>query len=111
MTNSSECSRDSCVYRVYERSGKCSWHDLACRVFQEKIQGLSNVNRKIFRVKLAKIQKDLEGNLSLKVYIKGIRNVKNLERVCFLNMGSFKGPPMLLIFQKQLVSQKVILYI
>ena len=44
MTNSSvetlECSRDSCVYRVYERSGKCSWHDLAYWdwVFQEKIQ-------------------------------------------------------------------------
>lgn len=82
--------------------------DTGC--FKRKFRILSNVTRKTSRVKLTKIQKDLEGNLFWKVYIKGIRNAKNLKRICFLNMGSFKGPPMVLIFQNQLVSQKVILY-
>ena len=53
--------------------------DTGC--FKRKFRILSNVTRKISRVKLTKFQKDVGGKFVLKG-IKGIKIVKNLERVC-----------------------------
>ena len=60
--------------------------------FKRKLRTLSNVTRKISRVKLTKNPEKLGGKFVLKG-IKGIKIVKNLKRVCFFKHGLFSRAP------------------